>query len=193
MPTYIDLVGKRYGKLTVQKKAGRKKPGKFLWECLCDCGVTKIVSGESLRSGTSSCGCSRKVPCPQKGKSLYGENSINRKAGKYYVKDGYIMLTGMRGYPNANKKGYVLEHVKVMADMLGRPLQPGENVHHKNGVRDDNRLENLELWSIKQPPGQRIDDCIPFWVAQLKQYAPEYLNPNLFPYLEKVEYEYASY
>lgn len=69
-------------------------------------------------------------------------------------KFGYVR----RRYSRNGKGYWETQHRVVMEGMLGRPLQRWENVHHINGIRHDNRPENLELWVKAQPAGQRAED-----------------------------------
>lgn len=71
------------------------------------------------------------------------------------------------------------EHRLVMARLLERPLEPDENVHHRNGDRQDNRAQNLELWTTSQPSGQRLDDKLHHALELLRRYRPGALRADL--------------
>jgi hypothetical protein len=93
----------------------------------------------------------------------------NWKGGETRHKKGYIMKR-VPGHPRARTGNYVFEHILVMEAALGRYLESDESVHHKNGVRDDNRIENLELWIRPQPSGIRVEDAIAWARTILERY-----------------------
>lgn len=88
-----------------------------------------------------------------------GANSTRWQGGRRVQRGGYIGVW-MPEHPSleGTKRKYVLEHRLVMEEMLKRPLIRTEQVHHKNGIRDDNRPENLELWVLQQPAGARVNE-----------------------------------
>ena len=95
-----------------------------------------------------------------------GQKHPGWKGGRN-IAEGYMILTIQRN----GKQEKIREHRYVMEQRLGRRLYPDENVHHKNGDRLDNRIENLELWTKVQPCGQRASDLVAFARLILKRYA----------------------
>lgn len=81
---------------------------------------------------------------------------------------GYRVITvdGQRHY----------EHRWVMEQTLARPLEPDEEVHHKNRIRDDNDPSNLELWCTPQPRGGRAEDLVAFYVKRYPELAAQVLS-----------------
>lgn len=140
----------------------------------CECGK-EFKDSEGKRKKCHACRQS-KMPCKSENCSKYVYASLrysgycksclnmlelnpNWRGGKVKHAAGYIMLRQPDGK-------YALEHRLVMEKALGRSLSPNENVHHMNGIRSDNRLENLELWITSQPSGQRVSDLVA-WAKQI--------------------------
>jgi hypothetical protein len=85
--------------------------------------------------------------------------------------NGYRVVT-CHDHPNARKNGVIFEHVLVMSRHLGRALGPDETVHHKNGIRSDNRIENLQLRAGYHPRGQEPEHLIEHALHILRRYGP---------------------
>lgn len=100
------------------------------------------------------------------GKGYYkGEKNPMWAGGFLTTRLGYILefvkddspFSIMKAYEGRN---YVMQHRLVMATHLGRPLTKEETVHHKNGIKSDNNIENLELWATKHHSGQRVNEML---------------------------------
>ncbi|KKN76488.1 hypothetical protein LCGC14_0369970 [marine sediment metagenome] len=149
--------GREIGRCKGVSKAGLSQ--NYIYHACEACGVERWVECVAGRSTGRRCrDCQLrsihtkevwgKVSKTVKAKNLRGERSTNWKGGYHRTPDGYMVMQLQPTdfyYPMANSVGIVREHRLVMARHLNRCLLPWEIVHHKNSVRDDNRLENLVL------------------------------------------------
>lgn len=97
---------------------------------------------------------------------LTGTTDAPPRRAKLLVKNHYGYILRLVDDHPASSQGRVPEHRWIVEQQLGRYLLPEETVHHLNGVRGDNRLENLELWSSSHPSGQRVADKLK-WAKEI--------------------------
>lgn len=165
------VAGDKFGRWSVLFGAATKNK-KLRFTCQCECGTVRELEKYSLTSGNStSCRCKQ----IDRNRANTREKSPTWKGGRHIDENGYVMIY-IPEHPRSKKNGYIREHTVVMEKVLGRYLAKEENVHHKNGLRDDNSTENLELWSKSQPWGQRVSDKVEWAKQILKRYEPECLN-----------------
>jgi hypothetical protein len=148
------------------------------------CGKTFIsVSSRQVTCSRACRGAVRREPRNEMCKACGKPLPFNRYRGKIYCSPacrsgpigtrknttgGYVLIKAGKGYPGADHRGYLMEHRYVMQEHLGRPLLATESVHHKDGDRHNNRLENLELWADRQQlRGQRSVDMLIHDLAKL--------------------------
>lgn len=97
-----------------------------------------------------------------------GRPKINKDStGRYVTTKGYVKI---RQDDVIGRDKWVLEHRYVMEKKLGRKLVKGENVHHKDGNKENNHPDNLELWVTLQPRGQRVEDLVEYAREILRRY-----------------------
>jgi len=119
----------------------------YIWHACVDCGKERWQLLRNGKPQTERCAsCAGKIAAQKRNQS--GERHWNWKGGRQVTKLGYVevkLSPDSPYFPMAGKDGYIYEHRLVMAQYLERCLDTTEEIHHINGVKDDNRVENLEL------------------------------------------------
>ena len=110
-----------------------------------------IRSWKEFVFGLCQCGCNRPI------ERLVFKGTLRKRIpthwyGRFKNKKGYVYVQRPED-PDSNRAGYIAEHTLVLKEKLGRRIRPGEDPHHINGIKDDNRPENLIVLS-KQEHGR---------------------------------------
>lgn len=117
--------------------------------CECGCGEVTSVAVQTNTKEHIRKGMHRRFLRGHWIRNRFGVDNPNYKNGRHIRFDGYVQLLVQNNHPYISmakytgSSYYILEHRLTMAEKLGRPLTSGEVVHHINGIRDDNRIENL--------------------------------------------------
>ena len=162
-------------------------PGDVSWNCRCKvCGFEGPISDRVL--------CGQSIGCPvcegddserakRARRRRIGSNpAIMKRRLKHMLGlparenkmdgDGYIRVYAP-DHPRVMADGYVLEHRLLLEEHLGRYLTEKETVNHRNGIRSQNQIGNLELWASRHPRGQRVVDLVSWAHELLNEYGGE--------------------
>ena len=159
------------------KKFDKERNGNLIFRICNECNEMKKMRGKTCSkcNNSSLCWCGNiKNKTSKNCKNCHFEK-LKNVPSRFIKNTGYALLK-VNNHPRAYNN-YILEHIIVMEKFLGRHLEPGENVHHLNGIKDDNRIENLELWIKPQPSGIRIEDAVK-WAREVIE---KYNNVPMIP------------
>lgn len=163
---------------TARYRAKNPRPAKpQTVDCACvDCGAPLVRAAKAaMRAKCDEC---RAAVRTRRSAARWQRERGSRKPrtnAPWVNQAGYVeRYVPYSPYSRAN--GVVLEHRLVMSEHLGRALLPSETVHHRSGVRTDNRLENLQLMSSSHPSGQAVEDKAEWALELLALYAPDKLS-----------------
>ena len=147
------------GEIKKAKEIGYKGTHQCMWVACEICGKERWVE---LKKGVPKsklcliCATTNLEYRAKMSKMQIGEKGHNWRGGRI-KQQGYIKVLIQPGnffYPMANDRGYILEHRLVVAKSLGRCLQNFEIIHHLNGIREDNRIDNLAIVTAKCHPSK---------------------------------------
>lgn len=134
-----QLTSKNKPRLYARGHSERSDLNKFSVQVECACGCKELIFKYD-RVG-------REMRYKKGHFVMKGSDNVNWNGGKF-LRGGYIYILDPE-HPNADPRGYISEHVKVMSEHLGRRLEEGEEVHHKDKNKLNNSIENLQLFSSK--------------------------------------------
>ncbi len=122
---------------------------KHVWVACVDCGKERWVQLTGVKFVSGRC-----RSCARRGENSgryghCGERTSNWKGGRSLGKDGYLLIRNPL-HPRAFSNGYIGRARLVLEQKLGRPLRAGSVPHHINGIRDDDRPENLQELSYSE-------------------------------------------
>ncbi|MGE5438030.1 MAG: HNH endonuclease [Syntrophothermus sp.] len=157
---YKNLKNMKFGRLIVIDKIGKNKCGQLIWKCQCSCDnktIKNIVSSSLLNGSTKSCGCIRNETSSKRKSNKYnltgtfGIGYTSKNEEFYFDIEDYDIIKCF--YWRLNDSGYVITSVKRKNLRMHRIVMnySGElQIDHRNGIRHDNRKDNLRLATNQQ-------------------------------------------
>jgi len=139
------------GKIVKGREIGKRPSDNFMGCACIQCGKRRwvqVLHGQPRYATCNQCSAARGRQLTYKNGYPLGEFAPNWRGGRHKDCHGYVsvhLIPNDFFFPMAGSRGYVKEHRLVMAKHLKRCLLSWEVVHHKNGIKDDNRIENLKL------------------------------------------------
>lgn len=155
-----EMIGSWFQRIFVVSRSGTRNKERT-YNCMCWCGNTMELTTRQIHIH-KSCGCMVR-------EAARIRREVNTMKWMLRGENRYISIYNP-DHPNAQAGGVVLEHILIMANHEGRPLRSDEEVHHENGIKYDNRIENLELWVKSHPAGQRVSDVIRYALEMIDRY-----------------------